>query len=109
MMNDCKTEVRNEPSAISKNDLTKALTLGLVFGFAKNHGEMDSIKEAIGQAFAPVSEIRAEIEKHCGLIKEDHCKTCSSCHTLMSVREILNILDRYNKEGEEVAKTYESS
>lgn len=98
-MNDCKnykTEAKNEPSAISKEDLSKVLVLGLAFGFAKQNNEMDAIKKMIEQTFVPVSEIRAEIEKHCDLIKEDRCKCCSSCHTLMSVREILNILDRYN-------------
>jgi len=98
---DCKTEVRNEPSAISKDDLSKSFMLGLALGFGETHDEMDSIKKAIKQTFTPVQEIRAEIEKHCGLIKEDHCKFCSSCHCLMGVREILEILDKYNdkKEG----------
>lgn len=100
--NDCYTEVKSEPSAITKDDLTKVLVLGLITGLAEKNGEMDSsyLKGVIEQTFTPVADIRAEIERHCGLIKEDHCKLCTSCHTLMSVREILNILDRYNKKGE---------
>lgn len=98
---DCKTEVKNEPpSAITKEDLSKSFMLGLAFGFGGTHDEMDSIKKKIEQTFKPVQEIRAEIAKHCSLYKEDHCKLCSSCHCLMGVKEILDILDRYNKKEE---------
>lgn len=93
---DCKQEVKSEPpSAISKEDLSKSFMLGLAFGYGDKHNEMDSIKKLIEQTFKPVREIRSEIEKHCGLIQEDHCKFCSSCHCLMGVREILEILDKH--------------
>lgn len=47
-------------------------------------------------------KIRAEIENHCGLAKEDHCKYCSYCNNLMGVREILEIIDKYKAEREEL-------
>lgn len=93
---DCKQEIKNEPpSAISKEDLSKVFMLGLAFGFGDKHDEMGAIKKSIEQTFKPVREIRAEVEKHCGLIKGDHCKFCSSCHCLMGVREILDILNKH--------------
>jgi len=46
-----------------------------------------------------LDEIRAEIENHCGLVKENHCKYCSYCHNVMGVREILEVIDKY-KEGD---------
>ena len=45
-------------------------------------------------------DLRAEIENHCGLTKENHCKYCSYCNSLMGVREILEILDKYKLEIE---------
>lgn len=54
----------------------------------------------------PLSEelekIRAEIENHCGLAKEEHCKYCSYCNNLMGVIEILEIIDKYKAEREEL-------
>ena len=47
-----------------------------------------------------IDKIRTEIENHCGLIKENHCKFCYYCNCVMGVREILEILDKY-KESEE--------
>lgn len=46
-----------------------------------------------------LDKIRAEIESHCGLIKENHCRYCSYCNSVMGVREILEIIDKY-KESE---------
>ncbi len=46
-----------------------------------------------------LDKIRAEIEKHCGLIKENHCRYCSRCLCLMGVREILEVIDKYKAEG----------
>ena len=48
-----------------------------------------------------LEKIKTEIEKHCGLIEENHCKYCSYCHSVIGVREIIEIIDKYNKEGEE--------
>lgn len=46
-----------------------------------------------------LNEIKAEIENHCGLIKEDHCKYCYTCHNLIGVREIVEIIDKYKAEN----------
>jgi hypothetical protein len=48
-----------------------------------------------------LDKIRAEIENHCGLTKENHCRYCSYCNNLMGVREILEIIDKYKAESEE--------
>ena len=47
-----------------------------------------------------LDKVRAEIENHCGLIKENHCKYCSYCNSVMGVREILEIIDKYKNESE---------
>lgn len=44
-----------------------------------------------------LDKIRAEIEEHCGLAKENHCKYCSYCNSVMGVREILDIIDKYRE------------
>ena len=49
-----------------------------------------------------LDKIRAKIENHCGLAKENHCRYCSYCNNLMGVREILEIIDEYKAESEEV-------
>lgn len=46
-------------------------------------------------------KIRAEIENHCGLAKENHCKYCSYCNNVMGVREILEIIDKNKAETED--------
>lgn len=48
-----------------------------------------------------LDKIRAEIENHCGLEKENHCRYCSYCNNLMGIREILEIIDKYKAESEE--------
>ena len=48
-----------------------------------------------------LDKIRAEIENHCGLIKENHCRYCSYCNSVMGVREIIEIIDKYKAESEE--------
>lgn len=45
-----------------------------------------------------LEKLRAEIENHCGLLKENHCKYCSYCNSVMGVREILEIIDKYKAE-----------
>lgn len=47
-----------------------------------------------------LDKIRAEIEDHCGLAKENHCKYCSYCNSVMGVREILEIIDKCKAENE---------
>ena len=47
-----------------------------------------------------LDKIRAEIENHCGLIKENHCRYCSYCNSVIGVREILEIMDKYKVESE---------
>lgn len=48
-----------------------------------------------------LAQIRAEIENHCGLMKENHCRYCSYCNSVMGVREIIEIIDKYKTESEE--------
>jgi len=48
-----------------------------------------------------LEKIRAEIENHCGLVKENHCRFCSYCSSVMGVREILEVIDKYKAESEE--------
>ena len=47
-----------------------------------------------------LDKIRAEIENHCGLTKENHCRYCSYCNSLMGVREILETIDKYKAKSE---------
>jgi len=48
-----------------------------------------------------LEKIRAEIENHCGLVKENHCRFCSYCNSVMGVREILEVIDKYKTENGE--------
>lgn len=54
-----------------------------------------------------LDKIRAKIENHCGLAKEDRCKYCYRCNNVMGVKEILDIIDKYKTESEEQPKTGE--
>ena len=45
-------------------------------------------------------KVRVEIENHCGLTKENHCRYCSYCNSVMGVREILEIIDKYKTKTE---------
>ena len=36
-----------------------------------------------------------EIENHCALAKENHCKYCYRCTNMMGVREILETIDKH--------------
>ena len=54
-----------------------------------------AIKELKEQS--TLDKIRAEIEKHCGLLKDNHCKYCSYCNSVMGVREILEVIDKYRE------------
>lgn len=47
-----------------------------------------------------LDKIRTEIENHCGLTKENHCRYCSYCNSVMGVREILEIIDKYKADSE---------
>ena len=42
-----------------------------------------------------LGSVRAVIENHCGIAKENHCKYCSYCNSVMGVREILEVIDKY--------------
>ena len=53
--------------------------------------------EGITTADDVLDKIKAEIESHCGLIKENHCRYCSYCYNVMGVREILEIIDKYKE------------
>lgn len=62
--------------------------------------EMKKVRPQVVKQESVIDKIRAEIENHCGLAKEDHCKYCSYCNNLMGVREILEIIDKYKEESE---------
>lgn len=66
---------------INKEELKRILLLGIQKDKELNNDVLD--------------KIRAEIENHCGLAKENHCRYCSYCNSLMGVREILEIIDKY--------------
>ena len=59
----------------------------------------DAIEKAynagVSEQEVVLDKIRAEIENYCGLIKENHCKYCSYCNSVMGVREILELIDKY--------------
>jgi hypothetical protein len=69
-------------------------------------GEYDRQREAKDMAIKALEQepildkVRAEIEEHCGLAKENHCRYCSYCNNLMGVREILEIIDKHKAETE---------
>lgn len=42
-----------------------------------------------------LNQLREEIESHCGLAMENHCRYCSRCTNLMGIREILETIDKY--------------
>ena len=50
-----------------------------------------------------IDKIRADIENHCGLAKENHCRYCSYCNNLMGIREILEIIDKYKSSEQNLA------
>ena len=56
--------------------------------------------EILSDELTMLNKIRAEIENHCGLTKENHCRYCSYCNSVMGVREIIEIIDKY-REGSE--------
>lgn len=59
------------------------------------------VKEAIEMCKVDIlDKLRADIENHCGLTKENHCRYCSYCNNLMGIREILEIIDKYKTESE---------
>lgn len=64
----------------------------------KHYEEHKLILELLEQE-SVLDKIRAEVENHCGLTKENHCKYCSYCNILMGVREILELIDKYRAES----------
>lgn len=51
--------------------------------------------EGVTMADNLLDKIRAEIENQCDLIKKDYCKDCYDCDSVMGVREILEVIDKY--------------
>ena len=47
-----------------------------------------------------LDKIRAEIANHCGLLKQNHCRYCSYCNSVMGVREITEVIDKHKPESE---------
>ncbi len=89
-----------------KRKESKAKTFDVLNFVADNAGLpiFDAIEKAYNMGGSEqesiLDKIRAEIENHCGLTKENHCRYCSYCNSLMGVREILEIIDKY-REGSE--------
>ena len=82
--------IRNVGINVDKEELIKALQ------YDRNQytkGYKDGKKDVL-------DKISAEIENHCGLTKENHCKYCPYCNSLMGVRELLEIIDKYKAESE---------
>jgi hypothetical protein len=74
-------------------EVSKAIET-LLYQIEENQDLDDGKSDVLGK-------IRAEIENHCGLAMENHCKYCSYCNCLMGVREILELIDKYKTESEE--------
>ena len=72
---------------ISLYDVFKTV-LRAVLDFIDDEKNRDEENEVL-------DEVKAEIEDHCGLVKENHCRFCSYCNSVMGVREILEIIDNY--------------
>lgn len=64
------------------------------------HGEKITLDEELLIPISVIDKIRAEIGNHCGLTKGKHCRYCSYCHSVMGVREILEIIDKCKGESE---------
>ncbi len=89
-------------------DLIKIEENGEIFNFtrAERKGFQIWVEGLINQQESLEQEnvlgkIRAEIENHCGLVKENHCKYCSYCNSVMGVREILEIIDKLESKPQE--------
>lgn len=74
---------------LNKEELKRILLLGIQKDKELNNDTLD--------------KLRAEIENHCGLAKENHCRYCSYCNSLMGVREILEIIDKYKLVEQDLA------
>ena len=70
--------------------------------------DADRLEDAIGIAIKSLEQenaldkIRDEIESHCGLARENHCRYCSYCTNLMEIRNILELIDKCKAESEGV-------
>lgn len=64
-------------------------------------GEFEQMIAPLNREVDVLDKIRAKIESHCGLTKENHCKYCSYCNSVMGVREILEIIDKYKAGSED--------
>lgn len=96
-------------SYIEKEKLIKADIVSIenrvrhAFNQGYDLGLKDGEKRAKPQEQEPIlDKIRAEIEEHCGLYSENKCKYCYYCHSVMGVREILEVFDKYMPESRKV-------
>lgn len=62
--------------------------------------DIDRSFKALEERDELLDKIRDEIENHCGLTKENHCRYCSYCNSVMGVREILEVIDKHVAESE---------
>jgi len=56
---------------------------------------IQALNETITNQESAFNKMREEIEGHCALAKENHCKYCYRCTNVMGVREILETIDKY--------------
>ena len=58
-------------------------------------GNIEALNETIANQESAFNNMREEIEDHCALAKENHCKYCYRCTNMMGIREILETIDKY--------------
>lgn len=81
--------IRKYDVVVDKEELIKAIN------YDRNQYSK-GYKDGVNDVF---DKLRAEIENHCGLAKENHCRYCPYCTNLMGVREILEAIDKYKAES----------
>ena len=78
-----------------------------ILDFLPTNNEANRIIESFDMVTSSIEQepildkVRAEIEEHCELAKENHCRYCSYCNSLMGIREILEIIDKRKGESED--------
>ena len=100
--NDNLSEIAQEDFSLIRKNLSygTASSIGMALAKLELLEKQGCKVEPKAEQKAVLVKIRAEIENHCGLIKEDHCKYCGYCNSVMGVREILEIIDKYKAESE---------
>lgn len=87
-------------NSIDVTQASKDFIDNLEEGLIKSERQFENCDMCKQQFSDKIDKIRTEIEIRCGLIKEDHCRYCWHCHSVIGVREILEIIDKYMEESE---------